>query len=129
MSADFTAALDGTNEITITVTGRATGRQIALPVWFVEERGKIDLLPVHGSDGDWYKNVLVTPRMELAADGAAITAPATPITDPALVQARRPLVGLSLTHPVRVLQRELRRRRACRACTGTEGAPWPLSPR
>jgi deazaflavin-dependent oxidoreductase (nitroreductase family) len=85
MAGNLTAALRETNEITITVTGRATGRQISIPVWFVAEDGKVYLLPVHGSDSDWYKNVLKNPRLELAAGGSGITATATPITEPASV--------------------------------------------
>jgi hypothetical protein len=45
-------------EITITVTGRKSGRDISVPVWFVFENDKLFLLPVHGSDTQWYKNVL-----------------------------------------------------------------------
>ncbi len=89
MAGKFTAALQGTSEITITVTGRVTGRQISMPVWFVAEDGTVLLLPVHGSDSDWYKNVLKSPSMELTADGTSISAAATPITDPASV---RPVV-------------------------------------
>jgi deazaflavin-dependent oxidoreductase (nitroreductase family) len=83
MAGKFSTALDDVNEITITVTGRVTGREISAPVWFVAEDGELYLLPVHGSDSDWYKNLLKTPRMQLAADRATITATATPITDPA----------------------------------------------
>jgi deazaflavin-dependent oxidoreductase (nitroreductase family) len=86
MAGNLTTALQETNEITITVTGRVTGRQISVPVWFVADDGKVYLLPVHGSDSDWYKNMLRNPAMQLAADGASITATATPITDPADVR-------------------------------------------
>jgi hypothetical protein len=44
------------NEITITVTGRKSGRPISIPVWFVLEDAKLYLLPVSGSDTEWYKN-------------------------------------------------------------------------
>src|SRR5580658_9864449 len=86
MSGTFTADLRDTDQIDITVTGRVTGRQFSLPVWFVAERGKAYLLPVRGSDSDWYRNVLATPSFGLTANGASITATATPITDPARVQ-------------------------------------------
>jgi deazaflavin-dependent oxidoreductase (nitroreductase family) len=86
MSAKFTEALNATDQITITVTGRASGRQISVPVWFEAERGKIYLVPVHGSDSDWFRNLLATPELKLAADGATGTATATPITDPARVR-------------------------------------------
>jgi deazaflavin-dependent oxidoreductase (nitroreductase family) len=86
MSGEFATALQHTNQIEVTVTGRASGRQISLPVWFVSEKEKFYLLPVRGSDSDWYKNVLKTPRLRLTANGATITATATPITDPARVR-------------------------------------------
>jgi deazaflavin-dependent oxidoreductase (nitroreductase family) len=87
MSGKFTEALEGTDEITITVTGRSSRRQISVPVWYVAEQGTIYLVPVHGSDSDWYKNLLATPEMQLAADGATASATATPITDPARERA------------------------------------------
>jgi hypothetical protein len=86
MAGKFSTALHDVNEITITVTGRVTGREISAPVWFVADSGKLYLLPVHGSDSDWYKNVLKTPQLQLTADEATITATDTPITDPAGVR-------------------------------------------
>jgi deazaflavin-dependent oxidoreductase (nitroreductase family) len=87
MAEEFMAALQRSNQIDITVTGRNTGRQITIPVWFVTDRGKLYLVPVRGSDSDWYKNVVATPRLQLTADGESITATETPITDPGQVQA------------------------------------------
>ncbi len=86
MPGTFTADLQDTDQIDITVTGRVTGRQFSLPIWFVAEQGMACLLPVRGSDSDWYKNVLATPSFRLTANGASVTATATPITDPARVQ-------------------------------------------
>ena len=48
-------------EIDLTVTGRKSGRTISQPVWFVLEDEKLYLLPVRGSDTQWYKNVLKHP--------------------------------------------------------------------
>jgi deazaflavin-dependent oxidoreductase (nitroreductase family) len=62
--------LSGSREITITVTGRKSGRAISIPVWFVWEDEKLYLLPVHGSDTQWYKNVLINPTIRVAARGA-----------------------------------------------------------
>jgi len=42
--------LSRSSEITITVTGRKSGRSISIPVWFVFEDDKLYLLPVQGSD-------------------------------------------------------------------------------
>lgn len=86
MSGDFTAALQDTDQIEITVTGRVTRKQITVTVWFAAENGTLFLVPVHGSDTDWYKNELVTPELEITAGAASISATATPIADPGRVQ-------------------------------------------
>jgi deazaflavin-dependent oxidoreductase (nitroreductase family) len=83
---DFRTALQSTNEIEITVTGRTSGRPIANPVWFVQEGAKLYLLPVKGSESDWYKNIRKTPTIHLAAKGKTFTTSATPITDSAKVR-------------------------------------------
>jgi hypothetical protein len=54
-------------------------------VWFVREGEKLYLVPVRGSDADWYKNVLKTPTIRLAAGGAQLSANASPILDAAKV--------------------------------------------
>jgi len=46
-------------KITISVTGRKSGRTISNPIWFVFDDGELYLLPVQGSDTQWYKNVLI----------------------------------------------------------------------
>jgi deazaflavin-dependent oxidoreductase (nitroreductase family) len=69
------------NEITITVTGRKSGRPISAPVWFVLEDGKLSLLPVNGSDTQWYKNVLKNPSLRIDAGGDAAELRAVPVTD------------------------------------------------
>jgi len=72
--------LSRSSEITITVTGRKSGRTISLPIWFVWDDGKIYLLPVKGSDTQWYKNVLNHPSMQIEAGGAKAEFQAVPIT-------------------------------------------------
>lgn len=81
----FMRALEASQEVELTVTGRKSGREITNPVWFVQEGDRLYLLPVNGSDSDWYKNVLNEPTIRLAAGGTQLTARATPITDPARV--------------------------------------------
>ncbi len=83
--ADFRTALEGRNEIEITVTGRSSGRSLTYPVWFVLEGDTLYLLPVRGSETDWYKNVLKIPAIHLTARGKTFTASATPITNAAQV--------------------------------------------
>ncbi|MDG4792966.1 nitroreductase/quinone reductase family protein [Micromonospora sp. WMMD1082] len=73
-------ALDGVREVELTVTGRKTGRQISHPVWFVQQDDNVFLVPVTGSDSQWYKNVQQTPMVQLTANGAALSSSATPIT-------------------------------------------------
>jgi deazaflavin-dependent oxidoreductase (nitroreductase family) len=68
------------NEITITVTGRKSGRPISVPVWFVLEDGKLYLLPVSGSDTQWYKNVLKNPSFRIDAGGDTAELRALPVT-------------------------------------------------
>jgi deazaflavin-dependent oxidoreductase (nitroreductase family) len=82
---EFEEALKNTDEIEITVTGRKSGRMISNPVWFVQEGVKLYLLPVKGSDSDWYKNILKTPTMRLNAGGKEWSAEVKPVTDKASV--------------------------------------------
>lgn len=86
MAENIITALQHSDQIDITVTGRNTGRQITLPVWFVTEGGQLYLVPVRGSDSDWYKNLLATPRMQVTGDGQRVTATAKPMS-PDRVQA------------------------------------------
>ena len=85
-SVDFKEALTSTRELEITVTGRQSGQPISLPVWFVHEGDTLYLLPVKGSDSQWYKNILRNPSMTISAGGTKITANPKPITDPAKVR-------------------------------------------
>jgi hypothetical protein len=41
----FGAALEHTNEIERTTTGRVTGKPISCPVWFVRRGGELYLVP------------------------------------------------------------------------------------
>jgi len=79
--------LSRASEIEITVTGRKSGRTISLPIWFVWEDGKLYLLPVKGSDTQWYKNVLNRPSMRIEAGGAGAEVQAVPVTDAAQVKS------------------------------------------
>ena len=74
-------------EIKITVTGRKSGRSISIPVWFVFADDKLYLLPVKGSDTQWYKNALKNPAMRIDARGAEAEIKAVPTTDAAQVKS------------------------------------------
>ena len=73
--------LSRSREINITVTGRKSGRAISIPVWFVLEGEKLYLLPVSGSDTQWYKNMLKNPSIGIDARGAKAELKAVSITD------------------------------------------------
>jgi deazaflavin-dependent oxidoreductase (nitroreductase family) len=68
-------------EINLSVTGRKSGRTISQPVWFVSEEDKVYLLPVHGSNTQWYKNVLKNPSIRIDARGADAEFQVIPITE------------------------------------------------
>ncbi|HEV7676936.1 MAG TPA: nitroreductase/quinone reductase family protein [Candidatus Dormibacteraeota bacterium] len=77
----FEQALDEAEEIELTVTGRVSGKPSTRPVWFVRDRDRVYLLPVQGTDTEWFKNVRANPTVRLRIDGEEITARAKPITD------------------------------------------------
>lgn len=84
-ATSFESALENTNEIELTTTGRVSGKQTSRPVWFVREDGKLYLLPITGSDSQWYKNLLKTPAIRLEAGEVPYSTTAAPVTDPAMV--------------------------------------------
>ncbi len=67
-------------EIKISVIGRKSGQKSSRPVWFVLEGNKLYLLPVQGSETQWYKNVLENPSIWIDARGAEAEFRAVPIT-------------------------------------------------
>ena len=79
-NADLKDRLSRYRQVKLSVTGRMSGRTISIPVWFVLEGEKLYLLPVQGSDTQWYKNVLQNPSIRIDARGAAAEFRATPIT-------------------------------------------------
>lgn len=76
-------ALQDTSEVDLTVTGRKSGRESSRPIWFVQEEDRLLLLPVSGSASNWFRNLVKTPEVRLAAAGAEVRANANPIEDPA----------------------------------------------
>jgi deazaflavin-dependent oxidoreductase (nitroreductase family) len=78
---DLKDRLSRLSEINISVTGRKSGRAISIPVWFVSEGDKLYLLPVQGSDTQWYKNVLKNPSIRIDARGGEAKLQVLPITD------------------------------------------------
>jgi len=80
---DFRTPLQGAQITEITVTGRTSGRSLTYPVWFALDGDKLYLIPVKGSDTDWYKNLRKTPTIRLEARGKKLIASARFLTDEA----------------------------------------------
>jgi hypothetical protein len=55
-------------------------------VWFVVEGDTLYLLPVTGSDTEWFKNMLHNPTITLVANGITWSAKARPMLDPTAVR-------------------------------------------
>jgi len=68
-------------EINLKVVGRKSGWTISNPVWFVLDEDKIYLLPVQGSNTQWYKNVLKKPVIRIRAGGTEAECKAVSIND------------------------------------------------
>ena len=81
MSKSDLKDLSTTNEIDLTVRGRKSGQDIPRRVWFFHEDGKLYLLPVQGSDTNWYRNVLKNPTVKISAQGQELSGNAKTITD------------------------------------------------
>jgi hypothetical protein len=79
--ADFHQRLNRASEIRLSVKGRKSGRDIPRPVWFVHEGNTLYLLPVQGSDTNWYKNLLVDSNLRISVNGTENTYSGKPITD------------------------------------------------
>jgi hypothetical protein len=84
--ADLYQKLNRASEITLSVKGRKSGRDIPRPVWFVHEGNTLYLLPNHGSDTNWYKNLLVDPTLKISVDGVRLPARGKPIKDSSRVE-------------------------------------------
>lgn len=78
---EFLKKLARVKEVEITVTGRKSRRSISTPVWFLHEGEKLYLVPVNGTNSNWYKNVLTEPTMQISTGGSKVTLKANPIFD------------------------------------------------
>ena len=72
---------DSASEITLSVKGRKSRRDIPRPVWLVHEGNTLYLMPNHGSDTNWYKNFLVNQMLKISVSGEEISAKGKLITD------------------------------------------------
>jgi hypothetical protein len=80
-SPELKERLSRSREINMSVTGRKSGRVISILVWFVLEEGKLYLMPVQGSDTQWFKNVLHKPMIRIDARGAEADVKVVVVTD------------------------------------------------
>ncbi|MFL6478254.1 MAG: hypothetical protein ACJ707_05490 [Nitrososphaera sp.] len=67
--ADIYQRLNKAYEIGLSVKGRKLGRDIPRSVWFAHEGNTLYLLPVQGSDTNWYKNLLVDSTLKISVNG------------------------------------------------------------
>jgi len=74
-------------QINLSVIGRKSGKTISNPVWFVAEGDTLYLLPVRGSDTQWYQNVLKNPQIRIDARGAGAKLRAKAITESGAVKS------------------------------------------
>jgi deazaflavin-dependent oxidoreductase (nitroreductase family) len=74
-------------QIKLSVIGRKSGQTISIPVWFVLEGEKVYLLPVNGSDSQWYRNVLQNPSIRIDARGVEAGFRADPVSDAKAVKS------------------------------------------
>jgi len=74
-------------EIKISVIGRKSGATITIPVWFVHEADKLYLLPVYGSDTQWFKNLKKNPSLRISAGGWEGSFNPVLVHDPRVVKA------------------------------------------
>ena len=84
---DLKDRLSRYQQIKIRVIGRKSGQTISIPVWFVLEGEKLYLLPVQGSDTQWYKNVLQNPTIRIDARGVEAEFRASPIMESKAVKS------------------------------------------
>ncbi len=86
LPTDVLSVLSSEREVEIDVQGRVSGKSHRLSVWFVYEGDRIYLLPIKGSDSDWYKNVRANPSVRISVGGNSISSVAKPLTEPQKVK-------------------------------------------
>jgi deazaflavin-dependent oxidoreductase (nitroreductase family) len=80
-AGELKGALQGASQVDLTVTGRKSGRESTRPIWFVDDGDELLLMPVGGRTANWYRNIVQTREIRLAADGAKLQATAKPVED------------------------------------------------
>jgi hypothetical protein len=83
---DFQEKLNKASEITLSVKGRKSGKDIPRSVWFVHEANNLYLMPNYGSDTNWYKNFLANQTLKISLNDQEIPAKGKVITDSSKVR-------------------------------------------
>jgi hypothetical protein len=65
---DLHERLNRAYEITLSVKGRKSGKDIPRPVWFVHEGNTLYLLPIGIRALNWYKNMLADPTLKISVN-------------------------------------------------------------
>lgn len=84
---DLKDRLSRYRQVKLSVIGRKSGKTISNPVWFVAEGDRLYLLPVRGSDTQWYRNVFKNPSIRIDARGAEAEFSVKAITDSGTVKS------------------------------------------
>jgi hypothetical protein len=72
--------------VNITVTGRKTKKRFSTPVWFVLDGERVAIVPMKGSDNNWFKNLVQSHQIELSAGGISALYKTSIVRDPRQVQ-------------------------------------------
>jgi len=80
-SDSLVTGLKKDKEIELTVTGRKSGKPLPRPVWFVLRGPELLLLPVTGTDSQWYKNFLRNPQVKLRSSQQSFNGKLRAITE------------------------------------------------
>ena len=75
------STLESAQEIKLTSTGRKSGKNFSIPIWFAIQGDKLYLLPVNGSSSEWYKNIVKNPKIDIQISGKKASLEAHSIKD------------------------------------------------
>jgi hypothetical protein len=79
-------ALNRDREIELIVKGRKSGKNLPRPVWFVLRGKELLLLPVTGTDSQWYKNILRDPQVKISSNRQSFNGRLRAITEKGQVE-------------------------------------------
>ena len=69
----------------LTTTGRKSGLPRATPLQYEEVNGDYYIASARGADADWFKNIVVNPKVHVQVRDREFDAKAEPITDPVCI--------------------------------------------